>query len=80
MEERGKISWLIFNVLTFHFVIYIWYSYYLENVSEGETGGGRGGGREGRERERNLNFSEHSKNCLLQQSISVFEVENNQVH
>lgn len=30
--------------------------------------------------EKNLTFSEQRKNCLLQQSISIFEVENNQVH
>lgn len=32
------------------------------------------------EGEKNLTFSEHRENCLRQQSISIFEVENNQVH
>ena len=40
----------------------------------------REGEKEEEEGEKNLTFSEHRKNCLLQQSISIFEAENNQVH
>ena len=39
----------------------------------------REGEREEEEGEKNLTFSEHRKNCLRQQSLSIFEVENNQV-
>ena len=54
MKGRGKISWLIFNVPNFRFVIYMWHFYYLENVSEGESGQrGRKRGGGGREK---LNF------------------------
>lgn len=40
----------------------------------------REGEKEEEEGEENLTFSEHRKNCLLQQSISILEAENNQFH